>query len=196
MEPTIRPGDLIIITPLPDTLEPGMIVSMSVNDSIVTHRIIYLQPDGSFLTRGDANNTVDKWGNSKVKMIGLYKARIPYLGYVLAALQDLVRINNSGAWFVDQANQRVQAYLSWEEIPTTQPETCTYSFGYWKNHPDEWPVEEITIGDLAYNKEQAIEILETAPAGGDPTYILAHQLIAAKINILKGADDQEISTNT
>ena len=176
MAPTIQPGDVIIIAPLPDTLEPGMIVSMSINNSIVTHRIVYLRPDGFFLTKGDANNTFDKWDNSKVKMIGLYKARIPYLGYVLASLQSLVRVNNSGAWFVDQENQPVQADLSWGEIPTIQPGGCTYSFGYWKTHPEEWPVEEITIGEVTYSKDQAIEILETAPAGGDVTYILAHQL--------------------
>ena len=62
--------------------------------------------------------------------------------------------------------------------PTIQPVSCTYSFGYWKTHPKEWPAKEITIGVVTYSKAQAIQILKTPPAG-DATYILAQQLIAA-----------------
>jgi len=68
---------------------------------------------------------------------------------------------------------------------------CTYSYGYWKNHPDAWTQEQITIGGVTYSKAEAVEILST-PANGDATYILAYQLIAAKLNILAGADDQDI----
>lgn len=64
---------------------------------------------------------------------------------------------------------------------------CTRGMGYWKNHPDVWAVEEIAIGGITYTKAQAIDILKTSP-GGDATYILAHQLIAAKLNVLQGAD--------
>jgi hypothetical protein len=77
------------------------------------------------------------------------------------------------------------------EIKSFSRISCTYSFGFWKNHPEEWPVEEIAIGGETYSKDKAIEILETPPAG-DATYILAHQLIAAKLNILNTGDDQEI----
>jgi hypothetical protein len=38
----------------------------------------------------------------------------------------------------------------------------------------------------------AIEILRTRPRG-DATYILAHQLIAAKLNILSGADNSAVA---
>ena len=77
------------------------------------------------------------------------------------------------------------------EIHNIHRNSCTYSFGFWMNHSEEWPVEEITIGEETYSKDEAIEILETPPAG-DATYILAHQLIAAKLNILNDGDDQEI----
>lgn len=76
---------------------------------------------------------------------------------------------------------------------TTPPGSgCTRTQGYWKNHPANWPVEEITIGGVTYTKAEAIEILKTAPRG-DATYILAHQLIAAKLNILNGADDSAVA---
>ena len=68
---------------------------------------------------------------------------------------------------------------------------CTYTLGYWKNHPEAWPVEEIEIGGITYAKDEAIDILKTPPVG-DATYILAHQLIAAKLNVANGADFDEI----
>ena len=58
--------------------------------------------------------------------------------------------------------------------------------GYWKNHPDAWPTNTITLGGVTYNKEPTIVILKTPPRG-DATYILAHALIAAKLNVLSGA---------
>jgi hypothetical protein len=69
---------------------------------------------------------------------------------------------------------------------------CVYSHGFWTNHPDDWPVEEITIGGVNYSKDEAIGILQT-PLRGDATYILAHQLIAAKLNVADGADDREVA---
>jgi len=55
--------------------------------------------------------------------------------------------------------------------------------GYWKNHPNAWPVSVISIGGVTYSKAQAIGILRTPPKRGDVTIILAHQLIAAKLNL-------------
>lgn len=69
---------------------------------------------------------------------------------------------------------------------------CTHSVGYWKTHPETWPLEEIMLGEQIYSKEAAIGILNT-PSKGDATYILAVQLIAAKLSIAAGADDSEIA---
>ncbi len=68
---------------------------------------------------------------------------------------------------------------------------CTYTMGYWKNHPEAWPVEEIEIGGVTHTKEEALNILKT-PTEGDATYILAYQLIAAKLNIASGADNGSV----
>jgi len=57
--------------------------------------------------------------------------------------------------------------------------------GYWKNHPDAWPVSTITMGGVTYTKAEAIAILMTPPRG-DATYILAHALIPAKLNDAMG----------
>lgn len=60
-----------------------------------------------------------------------------------------------------------------------------HSKGYWKNHPEDWPVDEIEIGNINYTKEEALGILIGANAK-DATRMLAAQLIAAKLNRLSG----------
>ena len=37
--------------------------------------------------------------------------------------------------------------------------------GYWKNHPDAWPVDELEVGGVLLTKEEAITILQTAVKG-------------------------------
>jgi hypothetical protein len=67
--------------------------------------------------------------------------------------------------------------------PATSPGTGT--LGYWKNHPQAWPVDAITIGGVIYTKAQAIEIMGT-PGRGDKTYDMFKQLVAAKLNVMIG----------
>jgi hypothetical protein len=65
----------------------------------------------------------------------------------------------------------------------TAPGTGT--LGYWKNHPEAWPVQQITVGGVTYSKSQAIGILGTS-SRGDKTYDLFKQLVPAKLNVLIG----------
>ena len=57
--------------------------------------------------------------------------------------------------------------------------------GYWKNHPDAWPVDEITIGGVTYPKEEAIPLMGM-PVKGDKTITMFRALVAAKLNVLIG----------
>jgi hypothetical protein len=61
-----------------------------------------------------------------------------------------------------------------------------YTIGYWKNHPEAWPVDEIEIGGVTYSKSDAIAILKRANSKC-ATLMLAAQLIAAKLNVANGA---------
>ena len=61
---------------------------------------------------------------------------------------------------------------------------CCRSQGYWKNHPEAWPVECITIGGVEYTKAEAIAIMNT-PGKGDKTYTMFNALVAAKLNLKK-----------
>ena len=57
--------------------------------------------------------------------------------------------------------------------------------GYWKNHPDAWPVGEITIGGRVYTKAQAIAVMQMSVAG-DKRVTMFNALVAAKLNVLVG----------
>jgi hypothetical protein len=63
---------------------------------------------------------------------------------------------------------------------------CTYTQGYWKNHPSAWPVTSLVIGGVTYSEQQLIALFNDAPKG-DASLILGHQLIAALLNVKNGA---------
>ncbi len=67
-----------------------------------------------------------------------------------------------------------------------QFDDCTYTQGYWKNHEEAWPVNNLTLGNVNYTKAQLLQIFGQ-PAAGNGLIILAHQLIATKLNIAAGA---------
>jgi hypothetical protein len=85
-----------------------------------------------------------------------------------------------------------------------QPPTqgCTYTQGYWKTHgpvgcnpssgSNTWPVTSLTLGSVSYSDAQLCSILNT-PAAGNGILTLAHQLIAAKLNIANGADGTAVA---
>lgn len=65
--------------------------------------------------------------------------------------------------------------------------------GYWKNHPEAWPVDEIQIGNFIYSKEVAIETM-SIPVKRDKWYTMFRTLVAAKLNVLNGANNVVSST--
>lgn len=63
-----------------------------------------------------------------------------------------------------------------------QPGTGTP--GYWKNHPEAWPVNGITVGGITYTKAQAIAWL--GKVGKDKSTTMFSSLVPAMLNILIG----------
>jgi cysteine-rich repeat protein len=68
---------------------------------------------------------------------------------------------------------------------------CVFTQGYWKNHPEAWPVSSLTLGTVSYTQAELLAILNT-PVAGNGLIQLAHQLIAAKLNIANGGDSSDI----
>ena len=75
--------------------------------------------------------------------------------------------------------------------------TCTYTQGFWKNHyADSWPASVVsgglTLGTVSYTAAE-LESIFTTPPAGNGLVILAHQLIAAKLNIANGANGSAVA---
>jgi hypothetical protein len=75
--------------------------------------------------------------------------------------------------------------------PSSTPSNCVRGQGYWKTHA-EWPVNQLELGNVAYNRQQLQSILD-ADGRFNGLVSLAHQAIAAKLNIANGADGSCIS---
>ncbi len=79
-------------------------------------------------------------------------------------------------------------------------DNCTFTQGYWKTHgpiptgnnQNEWPVTGLTLGTVAYTDLELLSILNK-PAAGNGLIALAHQLIAAKLNVANGADGSAVA---
>lgn len=91
--------------------------------------------------------------------------------------------------------------LQCSTLPCEPPRNnCTYTQGYWKTHgpiptgnnTNVWPVTSLTIGTVAYTDLQLQAIFD-APAQGNGLIALAHQLIAAKLNMANGADGSAVA---
>jgi hypothetical protein len=64
--------------------------------------------------------------------------------------------------------------------------------GYWKNHPEAWPVDSITIGGRVYSKATAISWMSDGQ-GGDKTMTMFMHLVSTKLNLLIGTEASCIS---
>ncbi len=58
--------------------------------------------------------------------------------------------------------------------------------GYWKNHPNAWPVDQLTIGGETYTKDMAIGLMGCPD--GNKLFTVFRALVAAKLNVLVGND--------
>lgn len=91
MSPAIEAGD-IILTKAVDfkDLKEGDIITFRVGyRTLITHRIVRVNNNGSFVTKGDANNTEDiDLKIDKTNIIGKYFFKIPKGGYILRFIQS------------------------------------------------------------------------------------------------------------
>ena len=80
--------------------------------------------------------------------------------------------------------------FGFHQPPVAQPGTGTP--GYWKNHPDAWPVSSITVGGVTYTKAQAIAYLDGSDK--DKTRTMFSSLVSAKLNVVVGNDTSCVSS--
>jgi len=122
MSPVFEAGDMIIITPPPQELVPGMIVSLQMEKEIVTHRVVGVDQDGRIRTKGDANDCEDNWtfdssGDRRIQVRGLYRGRISHLGYLVDWLSRLP--------------SKAQALITKAEFTDTKSISADFEAGHW-----------------------------------------------------------------
>ena len=91
MEPSISTGDLVVTTPIgPDEAASGDVVTFTDPEHegrLLTHRVASSEPRGdsyAFVTKGDANETAERWSIPADGRLGRVSLRLPKVGYVLA----------------------------------------------------------------------------------------------------------------
>jgi len=91
MAPNIPMGALILIEPVgPSSISVGDVITFSLPDRLITHRVIAITHDDSGLelvTKGDANEAADPVAIRAGAAIGAVRLSVPLAGYALAELQ-------------------------------------------------------------------------------------------------------------
>jgi signal peptidase I len=91
MSPAIKTGDVVVERPIaPLGAKVGDVVTFRDPEGsrrLITHRVKGMRASGHtvrFVTKGDANNAVERWSVQEDGRIGRVVYRLPKLGYVLA----------------------------------------------------------------------------------------------------------------
>jgi signal peptidase len=94
MEPVIHTGDVVISSPIAAVeARPGDIVTFrdpSDSRRLITHRLRSMELRGGSVravTKGDANNTAERWSVPAGATVGRVVVRVPRAGYALAAVR-------------------------------------------------------------------------------------------------------------
>jgi hypothetical protein len=118
-------------------------------------------------------------GNNTVQIADINQSGVVKMKVVLAGNNGFV---GSGA---------IDNIIFCKDVPPPPSVGCTKTQGYWKNHASgkkadpawgSWASAQFFSSGKTY-----LEILNTPPKGGDAYIILAHQYIAAKLNVAAGA---------
>lgn len=131
MEPTIMTGALgYINTHDREDVGTGDIVAFTMGDEItVLHRIIAENEDGTFVTKGDNNETEDFAALHKSQILGKVAFSIPKLGYLTSWLQTtqgmivaigLVLVGLISSWIEDKFGD--------DDEPEQNPQQPNYTY--------------------------------------------------------------------
>ena len=82
MEPTINVGDLIFVKDTKNIKEQD-IISFQVENAVITHRVIEITKNNTYITKGDANNIEDTEEIAKDKIQGKYFFKIGKIGNII-----------------------------------------------------------------------------------------------------------------
>jgi len=91
MEPHYAVGSLIYVRGVePENIQVGDPITFVMNEDLLvaTHRVVEITPEGNFVTKGDANETIDGTPVHSNNILGKPVFSIPYLGYLSVFLSS------------------------------------------------------------------------------------------------------------
>jgi signal peptidase I len=82
MAPHISTGDVVLAAELEaaSAIPVGGVVTFTVDDRTVVHRIVALNDDNTIVTAGDANSQYDSWSITRADITGQARLLVPYVG--------------------------------------------------------------------------------------------------------------------
>ena len=91
MAPAIPQGSMVLVRPAEwNSINPGDVIAFERDGTVVTHRVVAVhQEEGSFITRGDANEQEDFNPVPFEELIGRVERHVPVLGEVETQLSTL-----------------------------------------------------------------------------------------------------------
>ena len=167
-------------------IEVGVTWGGTTSSAEVDYTVVLTDDGGGEVERIENAFTMHRAGNPEIKTFcGEWSAEL--CGDYTATIVLNLTVYYDDSSYV--ARDQVTGTFAFN-CPCDEPDGCFRTPGYWKNHPDDpaWPADGFAIGGVHYTNSELIAIMKM-PVGGDMTIILAHHLIAAKLNNFAGEDD-------
>lgn len=70
MEPEIPVGSLVFIDQRDQSVDPGDVIAYQIGDTTIVHRVVDQNDDGTYITKGDSNDTADPASVTKQQIVG------------------------------------------------------------------------------------------------------------------------------
>jgi hypothetical protein len=159
--------------------EPGLEgIKVTVTDGTDTYEA-FTGPDGTFL--------VEAFGDSLTVFVQVPQDMQTSPTDVGDDNFDSDGVNNGGGFSVaTNVTGNGVTNTSFGFFTTAAQNPGTGTPGYWKNHPEAWPVDTITVGGVSYTKADAIAWL--GRVGKDKTTTMFSSLVPAMLNVMIGND--------
>ncbi len=93
MAPEIPTGSVVYVRPVePESVRAGDVIAFQAGRSAVVHRVVENQSEeSSFITKGDANDTIDLSAVPYSQLLGEVALHLPWIGSVLLLYADVSR---------------------------------------------------------------------------------------------------------